>query len=490
MNAPQPQWPAITTPAQTFIANRWQAPAGGGVLPMVDPSDGAPFAAIARGSAADVAAAVHAAQAARDGAWGRLAPAEKGRLLGKLSRLILDRAEELALVEARDCGKPLKQARADVAACARYFEFYGGASDKLHGTTIPYPEGFTVLTWREPHGVTGHVIPWNYPLQIFGRSVGGALAAGNACVVKPAEDACLALLRVAELAAEAGLPPGALNIVTGLGAEAGAALVEHPGIQHISFTGSPATGAWVGAAASKRHCPVTLELGGKSPQIVFADADVEAALPALVNAIVQNAGQTCSAGRRLLVERTRYEEVLARLGERFAALVAGPALADLDCGPLIRATQLARVRDFLASAARDGIATVAQGRVAADAPAGGFYVAPTLLRDVPIDHRLACDEVFGPVLAALPFADEADAVRLANATDFGLVAGVWTSDGGRQLRMARAVASGQVFVNNYGAGGGVELPFGGVKHSGHGREKGFEALFGFTTVKTVVLKHG
>jgi len=437
-----------------------------------------------------VAAAVRAAEGARDGAWGRLSPAEKGRLLAKLSRFILDRAEELALIEARDCGKPLKQARADVAACARYFEFYGGASDKLHGTTIPYPEGFTVLTWREPHGVTGHVIPWNYPLQIFGRSVGGALAAGNACVVKPAEDACLSLLRVAELAAEAGLPPGALNIVTGLGAEAGAALVEHPGIQHISFTGSPATGAWVGAAASKRHCPVTLELGGKSPQIVFADADVESALPALVNAIVQNAGQTCSAGSRLLVERTRYDEVLARLGERFAALVAGPALADLDCGPLIRATQLARVRDFLDSAARDGIATVAQGRVAADAPAGGFYVAPTLLRDVPIGHRLACDEVFGPVLAALPFADEADAVRLANATDFGLVAGVWTQDGARQLRMARAVASGQVFVNNYGAGGGVELPFGGVKHSGHGREKGFEALYGFTTVKTVVLKHG
>ena len=490
MNAPHPQWPAITTPAQHFIANRWQAPAGGGVLPMVDPSDGAPFAAIARGNADDVAAAVRAAQGARDGAWGRLAPAEKGRLLGRLARLILDHAEELAQIEARDCGKPLKQARADVAACARYFEFYGGASDKLHGTTIPYPEGYTVLTWREPHGVTGHVIPWNYPLQIFGRSVGGALAAGNACVVKPAEDACLSLLRVAELAAEAGLPPGALNIVTGLGAEAGVALVEHPGIQHISFTGSPATGAWVGAAASRRHCPVTLELGGKSPQIVFADADVEAALPALVNAIVQNAGQTCSAGSRLLVERTRYEEVLARLGERFAALVAGPALADLDCGPLIRATQLARVRDFLTSAARDGIATVAQGSVAADAPSAGFYVAPTLLRDVPIDHRLACDEVFGPVLAALPFADEADAVRLANATDFGLVAGVWTSDGGRQLRMARAVASGQVFVNNYGAGGGVELPFGGVKHSGHGREKGFEALFGFTTVKTVVLKHG
>ncbi len=489
MNATLPRWPAITTPAQNFINNRWQAPQGRAELPMVDPSDGAPFAAIARGNAADIDAAVRAAQAARDGAWGRLAPAERGRLLGKLARSILDHAQELALTEARDCGKPLTQARADVAACARYFEFYGGACDKLHGDTIPYPEGFTVLTWREPHGVTGHIIPWNYPLQIFGRSAGGSLAVGNACVVKPAEDACLSVLRVAELAAEIGLPAGALNIVTGLGNEAGAALVEHRGIHHVSFTGSPATGTWVAATAAQRHCPVTLELGGKSPQIVFADADLDAALPALTNAIVQNAGQTCSAGSRLLVEQSRYEEVLARLGERFAALKAGPALADLDCGPLIRGSQLQRVRSFLADAATGGIAIVAQGTIVADAPATGFYAAPTLLRDVPVDNRLACEEVFGPVLAAMPFADEADAIRVANATDFGLVAGVWTQNGGRQLRMARAVASGQVFINNYGAGGGVELPFGGVKHSGYGREKGIEALHGFTTLKTVVLKH-
>ena len=490
MSAPHALWPAITTPSQHFIGNRWYAPQGRAELPMIDPSDGAPFAAIARGNAADIDAAVRAAQSARIGAWGRLAPAERGRLLGKLARAILDHAEELALTEARDCGKPLTQARTDVAACARYFEFYGGACDKLHGETIPYPEGFTVLTWREPHGVTGHIVPWNYPLQIFGRSVGGSLAAGNACVVKPAEDACLSVLRVAELAAEIGLPAGALNIVTGLGNEAGAALVEHPGVQHVSFTGSPATGAWVAAAGAKRHCPVTLELGGKSPQIVFADAELDAALPALVNAIVQNAGQTCSAGSRLLVEHSRYEEVLEKLGAKFAALRAGPALADLDCGPLIRGSQLQRVRAFLADAAKDGIAIVAQGSVVADAPAGGFYAAPTLLRDVPFDHPLACDEVFGPVLAALPFDDEADAIRLANATDFGLVAGVWTQNGGRQLRMARAVASGQVFINNYGAGGGVELPFGGVKHSGHGREKGLEALYGFTALKTVVLKHG
>ncbi len=489
MNAPIAQCP-VTTPAEHFIGNRWVAPADGQVLPMIDPSEGAPFGAIARGSAADVDRAVAAAQGARDGAWGKLAPVEKGRALARLSRSILDHVDELALLEARDCGKPMKQARADAIACARYFEFYGGACDKFHGETIPYPAGYTVLTWREPHGVTGHIIPWNYPLQIFGRSVGGALAAGNACVVKPAEDACVSLLRVAELAAECGFPDGALNIVTGLGPEAGAALARHPGIEHISFTGSPPTGAWVAQEAAKRHCPVTLELGGKGPQVVFADADLDAALPVLVNAIVQNAGQTCSAGSRLLVERSRYEEVLARLGERFAALKVGPAFADLDCGPLIRAGQLDRVRGFLAEAAEAGIATVAQGTIVADAPATGYYVEPRLLRDVPPTCRLGCEEVFGPVLAAMPFDDEADAARIANATEFGLVAGVWTANGARQLRMARAIRSGQVFINNYGAGGGVELPFGGVKSSGYGREKGFEALYGFTVLKTVVLQHG
>lgn len=490
MNAAEPPWPAVTTPPHHFIANRFVPALSGATLPMIDPSDGSTFAAIARGNEHDIEAAARAAASAYTGAWGQLAPVEKGRALARVSRAIADHAEELALLEARDCGKPLKQARADAAACARYFEFYAGACDKLHGATIPYPAEFTVLTWREPHGVTGHIIPWNYPLQIFGRSVGAALAAGNACVVKPAEDACLSLLRVAELAAAAGLPEGALNIATGLGAEAGAALAACPGIQHLSFTGSPATGALVAKACAERHCPVTLELGGKSPQIVFADADLDAALPVIVNAIIQNAGQTCSAGSRLLVEQSIHEPLLARLGERFAALRTGPAFADLDCGPLIRASQRDRVHRFLAGAARDGIARVAQGTIVADAPAGGYYVAPTLLRDVPQDSPLACDEVFGPVLAAMPFADEADAVRLANATDYGLVAGVWTRDGARQLRMARTVRAGQVFVNSYGAGGGVELPFGGVKHSGHGREKGFEALYGFTTLKTVVLRHG
>jgi aldehyde dehydrogenase (NAD+) len=485
---------ATASRAQQFIGNCWVPAANGQSLPVLDPSDGRPFAAIARGGAPDIDAAVTAARRAYgdsgEGAWGRSTAVERGRLLTKLSQRVLDHAEDLAQLESRTTGKPLKQGRADAAALARYFEYYAGAADKLHGETIPYSNGMTVLTLREPHGVTGHIIPWNYPMQIFGRSVGAALAAGNACVVKPAEDACLSLLRVAELAAEVGFPEGALNIVTGLGSEAGAALAAHAGIDHISFTGSPVTGTAVAQAAARHHCPVTLELGGKSPQLVFADAVLDDVVPVVVNAIVQNAGQTCSAGSRLLVQRSIYEALLERVAAAISRLRVGPALADLDVGPLIRQSQLQRVWDFLSQAQVDGIPIAAQGVVVDEAPQSGFYQAPTLLRDVPPQHRIAQEEIFGPVLAALPFDDEDDALRLANGTPFGLVAGVWTQDGGRQLRMARRLRCGQVFINNYGAGGGIELPFGGVKSSGYGREKGFEALLGFTTLKTIAIKHG
>ena len=473
-----------------YIANTSTPGSSGRTIPVIDPSDGQPFDEIQRSNAADLDSAVQAARQCLDTVWSKVNAAERGRLLMRLSASITAHADELAALEQRDCGKPTRQARADATALARYFEFYAGACDKLHGETIPFLDGYSVLTWREPHGVTGHIIPWNYPMQIFGRSVGGALAAGNVCVVKPAEDACLSLIRVAQLAAEVGFPAGALNIVTGYGHEVGDALARHPGIDHISFTGSPRVGTLIQQATAERHCPVTLELGGKSPQIVFADADLDAAIPAILNAIVQNAGQTCSAGSRLLVEQAIYEPLLQRLGEAFSKLRVGPAAMDLDLGPLIRQSQQQRVWDFLSDAQVAGIPMVAQGQIVDEAPDTGFYQAPTLLRDVPVDHRLAQEEVFGPVLAAMAFRDEAHAIELANATPFGLVAGVWTRDGGRQFRMARGIRSGQVFINNYGAAGGVELPFGGFKSSGHGREKGFEALYGFTALKTVTIRHG
>ncbi|MEY2809261.1 MAG: Aldehyde dehydrogenase PuuC [Pseudomonadota bacterium] len=472
-----------------FIANQACLSHSGQSLAVLDPSDGQVFDELQRSTPQDIDNAVQAARACYEGPWSRLSAVDRSRLLMKLSQSVAAHADELAALEQRDCGKPTKQARADAVALARYFEFYAGACDKLHGETLPYLNGYSVLTWREPHGVTGHIVPWNYPMQIFGRCVGGALAAGNVCVVKPAEDACLSLLRVAQLAAEVGFPAGAINIVTGYGHEVGEALARHPDIDHISFTGSPRIGTLIQQVAAERHCPVTLELGGKSPQIIFADADLDAAIPVVINAIVQNSGQTCSAGSRVLIEQSIYEPLLQRLGQAFKALRAGPAAADLDLGPLIRATQLSRVQDFLSQAQRDGIAVVAQGEVAAGAPSGGFYQAPVLLRDVPVQHRLAQEEVFGPVLSAMAFDNEDHAVELANATAFGLVSGIWTRDGGRQFRMARRVRSGQVFINNYGAGGGVELPFGGVKSSGHGREKGFEALYGFTTLKTVAIRH-
>jgi aldehyde dehydrogenase (NAD+) len=473
-----------------YIANAGVPSSSDRTIAMLDPSDGQPYDEIQRGNASDIDQAVRAARQGIKSVWSRLSAPERGRLMMQLSLKINEHADELTAIEQRDCGKPTRQARADTAALARYFEFYAGACDKLHGETIPYLDGYSVLTWREPHGVTGHIIPWNYPMQIFGRSVGGALAAGNVCVVKPAEDACLSIIRVAQLAAEVGFPAGVINIVTGYGHEVGDALARHPGIDHISFTGSPTVGTLIQQVAAQRHCPVTLELGGKSPQIVFADADLDATIPAIINAIVQNSGQTCSAGSRLLVDQSVYEPLLERLGHAFENLRVGPASRDLDLGPLIRQSQQQRVWDFLSDAQVDHIAMVAQGKIVDDAPQTGFYQAPTLLRDVPAMHRLAQEEIFGPVLVSMPFHDEDQAVALANATSFGLVAGVWTADGARQFRMAKRIRSGQVFINNYGAGGGVELPFGGVKSSGYGREKGFEALQGFTTLKTVAFRHG
>ncbi len=475
-------------PSLCLIGGAWVPALSGLTLELTNPSTGAPLARIARGQGADIDAAVTAARAALNGDWGRMTALERGRILTRIGQMVLARADDLAQLEAADVGKPLGQARADAVALARYMEFYGGAADKVLGETIPYLDGYTVYTLREPHGVTGHIIPWNYPMQIIGRSVGAALAMGNACVLKPAEEACLTALAFAEIAVQAGLPAGALNVVPGLGAEAGAALAAHPGVQHLSFTGSVGVGKIIQTLAAQNVVPVTLELGGKSPQLVFDDADLDRALPFLVNACVQNAGQTCSAASRILVQRGVYAEVKSRLVERYRALVVGPAEANLAVGPLISARQKAIVEGFLAQGA--DLTLAAQGQIVKGAPGGGHYVVPTLFSEVPPDHPLAQQEIFGPVQVLIPFDTEAEALEIANGTAFGLVAAIWSRDGGRQMRLAKALKSGQVFINNYGAGGGVELPFGGVGQSGHGREKGLEALYGFSQLKTVAAWHG
>ena len=475
-------------PSLCFIANSWVPALSGETLPLANPSDGSNICQIARGNADDIARAVAAAEAALNGEWGRLPAFERGRILSRIGVEVLKNIDELTTLESMDVGKPTKQARADVIALARYMEFYGGAADKIHGETIPFQDGYTVYTLREPHGVTGHIVPWNYPMQIIGRSVGAALAMGNACVLKPAEEACLTALAFAEICKQAGLPEGALNVVPGLGAEAGAALTAHPSVHHVSFTGSVGVGKMIQSSSAQNAVPVTLELGGKSPQLVFDDADLDAALPFLVNAGIQNAGQTCSASSRILVQRGVYDAVVARMAAAYGKLRVGPAGDDLELGPLISQRQKDIVQGFLDQGA--DLRCVATGKVMETAPATGAYIAPTLFADVPSDHVLAQQEIFGPVQVIIPFDDEDHAVAIANGTDFGLVASVWSANGARQMRLAKRLRAGQVFLNNYGAAGGVELPFGGVCLSGHGREKGFEALYGFSTLKTVAALHG
>jgi aldehyde dehydrogenase (NAD+) len=471
-----------------FIGGEWRAGRGEKILAR-SPASGEALAWIAGGEAQDIDAAVAAACAARQGAWGQKTAAQRGELMLKFAHLVLQHQDRLAWIEAHDTGKPITQARADIKAVARYFDFYGGAADKFHGEVIPYLNDYSVTLVREPLGVTAHITPWNYPAQMFGRTLAPALAMGNAVVLKPAEEACLVTLELAQLAHEAGFPAGSLNIVTGYGELAGAALTRHPDINFVSFTGSPEVGRLVQESAAIHHIPVVLELGGKSPQIVFEDADLAKAAHAVCRAIVQNTGQTCSAGSRVIVQKSVWERFKPLLVQQFSTLRMGLPEADTDLGPVINATQQQKVLGHIAKAIEQGCPVVTQVRV----PAGlesGYFVPPTVFGPLAPDQPLVCEEVFGPVLAVQLFETEAQAIELANGTQYGLVAGVWTQNGSRQHRVAQRIVSGQVFINCYGAGGGVELPFGGTKRSGHGREKGLMALEEMSTTKTVVNYYG
>ena len=474
-----------------FVANEFVPIAGGARVPVAAPAEGEVFTEIPEAGEAEVDAAVAAGRyALEEGEWGKLAGFERGRLLAKLSRAILENADELVALESRDTGKPLGQAKADIAATARYFEFYGGAADKMHGETIPYFREYFVATEREPHGVVAHIIPWNYPAQMFGRNVAPSLAVGNAAVVKPAEDACLSVFRMAQLAAEVGFPPGALAVLPGRGSVTGSALSAHDDIDYIAFTGSPGVGEMIQIAAARRAIGCTLELGGKSPHLLFGDADLSLAVPAIVNGIVNNAGQTCSAGSRVLVERAHFDRLVGAIADAFVKLRAGTPEMNLDLGPVINERQQQRIERYCDQARADGIPLLAEGIVESGAPSKGFFVAPRLYGPVDPAHPLAREEVFGPVLCILPFDDEAEALRLANDSEFGLLAGIWTRDGGKALRLARKIRAGQIYINGFAAGGGIELPFGGVKRSGHGREKGLAAMHELSTVKTIIHRHG
>jgi aldehyde dehydrogenase (NAD+) len=472
---------------QHWIHGDWAPPDAGAWFVTEDPSTGQPLAELPRGNAVDVDRAVASARAACP-AWGAQDGVERSRLLAREAARLGAEAERLARLESEDTGKPLSQARTDVQVAARYFEFYAGLADKFGGSTIPVPGPYLDYTLREPLGVVAHIIPWNYPLQIGARAIAAPLAVGNTVVLKPAEEASLSVFEMARLAAEEGVPSGVVNVVAGLGEEAGAALAAHPDINHLTFTGSREVGRQVAAAAAAHIVPVTLELGGKSPHLVFAGADLDRAVPVIVRSFLQNAGQTCSAGSRILADRRVAGELVARLREALGQVRVGPGWADPDLGPLISRRQKDRVEGFVAEALAAGAALAAAGT--APRSGAGHFVPPMVLDGVTPAHRVFQEEVFGPVTALTVFDDEAEAVRLANATPYGLVAAVWTADGGQAHRVARALRAGQVFINAYGAGGGVEMPFGGYGQSGYGREKGVEALFAYTQLKNVAVYLG
>lgn len=451
----------------------------------VDPSTDRILGAVARAGANEVDRAVTAARTALS-SWRRTAPEERSTVLSGIADALDANRERLALLECEDSGKPLNQARNDVVVSARYFRFYAHAIDTYYGHSIPLTSDLHAYTRREPLGVTGHIVAWNYPMQLLSRAVAPAIAAGNAVIAKPADETPRTAVELARLATKAGLPDGVFNVVTGIGAEAGAALANHPGVDFVGFVGSTRVGVEIAQAAAQRVVPTVLELGGKSPQLVFPDADLRRAADFVAKAILQNAGQTCSAGSRLLVHVSVHDTMVQLVAERFAKVRIGRGVDDPDLGPLVSHKQQQRVQSFIDANQTGEI--ICGGSFPTDVELTcGSYFAPTLIDNVNPQSRIAQEEVFGPVLTVNTFDDEAEAVELANGTPYGLLAGLWTRDVSRVHRLAAELVAGQVYVNTYGAGGGVELPFGGFKKSGYGREKGYEALDAVTATKTVVV---
>ena len=452
------------------------------------PGTGEAFTEFAAGDSEDVDRAVISARAAFAGPWRRATPAQRGRVLQRCAELIREHAERLAVVETLDSGKRLSEALGDVNGAARCFEYYAGACDKHQGETIPLGPDYLAYTLNEPIGVAAQIVPWNYPISTTARGLAPALAAGCAVVVKPAEQTPLTALMLAELLHRAGLPAGVCNVVTGTGAAVGAPLVAHPGVDHITFTGSVVTGQAVMRAAAEQVTRLVLELGGKSPMLVFADCNIDAAVESAFGAIFENAGQICSAGSRLVIERGIHEEFVDRLAAKARALTLGHGLRDPGLGPLNCAAQLHRVAGFVERARQRGVSVRCGGHPAADPLTGkGWFFEPTILDQLPPSDECVQQEIFGPVLAVQVFDTADEAIALANGTPFALVAGVFTRDFARAHRLARDIDAGQVYVNEYFAGG-IEVPFGGNRRSGFGREKGLEALRSYCKIKSVAAR--
>ena len=467
------------TRKRLLIDGQQVEPLSGRYFDVLNPATGEIIAVVAEADASDIDRAVRAARRALEGPWGRMRAADRGLVLQRFAQLLEDHAQELIALESLDTGKPLAAVqRQDLPAAIDTLRYYAGWADKINGQVIPARHDALTYTVREPIGVVGAIVPWNFPLMIGMWKIAPALAV----VLKPAEITPLSALRIGELALDAGLPPGTLNIVPGFGKTAGRAMVDHPDIDKITFTGSPTVGREILAGAAGNLKRVTLELGGKSANVIFDDADLDSATKAAASGIFFNSGQVCSAGSRILAHASVYDEVVERMTTRAKAIRVGdPALSGTTMGPIVSELQMKRVLEYVDIGTKEGATVTTGGTRIGDR---GYFVAPTVFANVDHEMRVSQEEIFGPVVSIVRFFDEADAISKANGTKYSLAAGVWSSDIGRVQRFAKQVKAGTVWINTYGYTD-VRLPWGGSRDSGFGREHGDAALENFTEPKAV-----